>query len=167
MVSMQKTHGKSKRFILFGLLITLGVYTAAILLSGRIVGGDIFTFFNTGPQILLFPVLLGAACVASALLSAKYNAPELFHTVLIALCVPVAALLTEMGVFAFLPDTVFLVLFMPLMYLCMPASSVYQAVSDLSDSMTYAWPIFTLTAVAGVAASIVIYRRKNHTKEKR
>ncbi len=159
------TENKNRaRQILLGLSVALGVWTAGILLTGKIMFIDEIEFHLCGKLVALFPWIFGAVCVAAAAVSAKKGLPDFFRTALIAMLLPIAALLIYLALDGILETTglgatpVDAVL-IPFALLAIPAASVFGEYDSVVDGII-AYSVFLLPMLAGLAAAIVIYVKK-------
>ncbi len=160
-----KTESMSRgKQILSGLLIGIGVWTAGILLTGKIMFIDTIEFHLCGRLVVLFPWIFGAVCVAAAIVSGKKGLPDFFRTAQIVLFLPIAALLIclaldeileSTGLGATPVDAVRL----PFALLGVPAASVFGEYDSVADGIV-AYSVFLLPMLAGLAAAIVIYVKR-------
>lgn len=150
--------------ILSGLLIGLGVWTAGILLTGKIMFIDTIEFHLCGRLVVLFPWIFGAVCVAVAVVSAKKGLPDYFRTALTAMLLPIAAILIYLALDEILESTGLGAtpvdaVRLPFALLGVPAASVFGEYDSVADGII-AYSVFLLPMLAGLVATIVIYVKK-------
>lgn len=154
--------------ILCGVLIALGVWAAGILLTGKIMFIDEIEFHLHGRLVALFPWIFGSVCVAVAAVSAKKDLPCFFRTALIAMFLPVAALLIYLALDGILEatglgatpvDAVRILFALP----AIPAASVFGEYDSVADGIV-TYSVFLLPMAAGLIAALAVYRRITRQK---
>lgn len=150
--------------VLLGILSSALLWSAGLLMSGNLVGGDILEFHEAGFLSFIFPPLFFGACVLLAVYSAKRKKDAYFKTTLICLSIPIIAyygLAVPFDAFAAPPFVMFVIF--PSMPPAGVLGGIYECLdkTGLSDIMVYVMSILLniIPMLAGLVSSIIIYKK--------
>ena len=160
---------KKTKQIMFGILISLGVWLIGILSCGSIYLGDELDFWDGLPALsLIYPFIISAYAIVSAFVAKKKDLPHFFKASQTVLLIPFISYLIAF-IANFLNETFFNplmpIIFCIFMYPAIPFTSTVIGSSILFDSEPLMYVELAIMTISVIAAFFVFrYYKKNGKK---
>lgn len=158
------TQGKKSTQIFLGVLSGIGVWILGLLMSGRLAFVEDMELYPTGKLILAFPIVFAVICVIIAKYSARTGKSVYYISSMVSLLFPLLSVListtlgeiSDRGIPVISDAAEFLIMFFMLPYV--PMFSISYQVIDVIDGSMFAMMVCIAVALAGVPASIKVYK---------